>query len=75
MEIDLEIMLHLATLMERHVEEIALHRPVKIVEEFARLMSRELDYTIEAASMPVRRTLSTRTPRPLAVSSPASMAL
>jgi ubiquinone biosynthesis protein len=50
-EVDLEIMLHLATLMERHIEEIALHRPVKIVEEFARLMSRELDYTIEAASM------------------------
>jgi ubiquinone biosynthesis protein len=50
-EVDLEIMLHLATLMERHIEEIALHRPVKIVEEFARLMGRELDYTIEATSM------------------------
>ncbi|MDJ0781532.1 MAG: AarF/UbiB family protein [Desulfosarcinaceae bacterium] len=50
-EVDLEIMLHLATLMERHIEEIALHRPIKIVEEFARLMSRELDYAIEAASM------------------------
>ena len=31
--------------------------------------------TIEAASIPVRRTLSTRTPNPLAVSSPASIAL
>jgi ubiquinone biosynthesis protein len=50
-EVDLEIMLHLATLMERHVEELALHRPVKIVEEFARTLEKELDYTIEAASM------------------------
>jgi len=50
-EVDLEIMLHLATLMERHVEEVALHRPVKIVEEFARTLEKEIDYTIEAASM------------------------
>lgn len=50
-EVDLEIMLHLATLMEHHVEEIALHRPVRIVEEFTRLMERELDYANEAASV------------------------
>ena len=50
-EVDLEIMLHLATLMERHVEEISLHRPVKIVEEFADTLEKELDYTIEAGSM------------------------
>ncbi|MEW6672426.1 MAG: AarF/ABC1/UbiB kinase family protein [Thermodesulfobacteriota bacterium] len=50
-EIDLEIMLHLATLMERHVEELAFHRPVKIVEEFARILEKETDYTIEAANM------------------------
>jgi ubiquinone biosynthesis protein len=49
-EVDLEIMLHLATLMERHVEELALHRPVKIVEEFARTLEKEIDYGIEAAS-------------------------
>ena len=49
-EVDLEIMLHLATLMERHVEELALHRPVKIVEEFARTLEKEVDYSIEAAS-------------------------
>jgi len=49
-EVDLEIMLHLATLMERHVEELALHRPVKIVEEFARTLEKEIDYSIEAAS-------------------------
>jgi ubiquinone biosynthesis protein len=50
-EVDLEIMLHLATLMEKHIEELALHRPVKIVEEFARTIAREMDYTVEADSM------------------------
>ena len=50
-EIDLEIMLHLATLMERHIEEMSLYRPVKIVEEFARTLEKEIDYTIEATSM------------------------
>ncbi len=50
-EVDLEIMLHLATLAERHVEELSFHRPVKIVEEFARTIEKEMDYTIEAASM------------------------
>lgn len=50
-EVDLEIMLHLATLMERHVEEMTLHRPVKIVEEFADTLEKEMDYTIEAGSM------------------------
>jgi len=50
-EVDLEIMLHLATLMERHIEEIALHRPVKIVEEFAKTLEKEIDYAIEATNM------------------------
>jgi ubiquinone biosynthesis protein len=50
-EVDLEIMLHLATLMERHVEEMSLHQPVKIVEEFARTLEKEIDYTIEATNM------------------------
>ncbi len=50
-EVDLEIMLHLATLMERHIEELALHRPVKIVEEFTRTLEKETDYTVEAANI------------------------
>jgi len=50
-EVDLEIMLHLATLVERHIEEMSLHQPVKIVEEFARTLEKEIDYTIEATSM------------------------
>ena len=50
-DVDLEIMLHLATLAERHIEEISLHQPVKIVEEFAKTLEKELDYTIEATNM------------------------
>ncbi|GBC62837.1 ABC transporter [Desulfonema ishimotonii] len=50
-EVDLEIMLHLAMLMEGNIEEFALHRPVKIVEEFARVVEKELDYTHEMANM------------------------
>ncbi len=51
MEADLEIMLHLASLMERHIEEFALHEPARIVEEFARRLEREVDYRIEAGNM------------------------
>ena len=50
-EVDLEIMFHLATLAERHIEELAHHRPVKIVEEFARSIEKEMDYTLEAINM------------------------
>ncbi|MGD9009253.1 MAG: AarF/UbiB family protein, partial [Desulfobacteraceae bacterium] len=50
-EVDLEIMLHLATLAERHVEELSFHQPVRIVEEFARTIELEIDYTVEAGSM------------------------
>lgn len=50
-EVDLEIMHYLATLMERHIEELAPHRPIKIVEEFARTLEKELDYRLEAFNM------------------------
>jgi ubiquinone biosynthesis protein len=50
-EIDLEIILHLATLMEKNIEEMSLYRPVKIVEEFASTLEKEIDYTIEATNM------------------------
>lgn len=48
-EVDLEILLHLATLLEKHVEEARLWRPRRIVEEFSRVLERELDFTTEAA--------------------------
>ena len=50
-EVDLEIMLHLATLMEHHIEEFSFHRPVKIVEEFTRTIEKELDFVLEAENM------------------------
>jgi len=48
-EVDLEIMTHLAGLMERHLEGWDIQRPTRIVEEFARTLEKELDYTLEAA--------------------------
>ena len=47
-ETDVEILAHIAGLMERHIEEMAVYRPTRIVEEFARTIEREMDYTIEA---------------------------
>lgn len=50
-EVDLEIIHYLAQVMEKNLEEMAIFRPVKIVEEFARSLEKELDYTVEAANM------------------------
>ena len=50
-ETDLEIMLYLASIMERYVEEIKLHHPVKIVEEFAKNLENGLDFMVETANM------------------------
>lgn len=47
-EVDLEIMFHIAGLMERHVMELERHKPTRIVEEFARTLEREINYNIEA---------------------------
>ncbi len=47
-EVDLDILLHLATLVEKHIPEWKLHRPTRIVEEFRRVLERELDFGIEA---------------------------
>ncbi len=47
--VDLEILYHLATLIERYIEEWEIQKPTRIVEEFARTLEKELDYTIEAS--------------------------
>ena len=47
-EVDLEILFHLATLVERHIEEWGWQRPTRIVEEFAHTLGKEIDYSIEA---------------------------
>lgn len=45
--VDLEILAHLTSLMEMYVEEMQGHKPTSVVEEFARTLSLEIDYTIE----------------------------
>ncbi|WP_299979998.1 AarF/UbiB family protein [Desulfobacula sp.] len=50
-QVDLEIMLHLAGLMEKHLEGWDIQQPSKIVEEFAQTLEKELDYSLEAAYM------------------------
>lgn len=47
-EVDVEILYHLATLMERHIAELGIQRPTNIVEEFARTLEKEIDFTVEA---------------------------
>ncbi len=48
-EADLEIMLHLATLAEKYLKETEAIDIVKLVEEFARVIRKELNFRIEAA--------------------------
>ncbi|WP_456385185.1 ABC1 kinase family protein [Desulfolithobacter sp.] len=49
--VDLEILAHIAQLMEQYLEEVQGHRPSVIVEEFARSLSQEIDFTIELSSI------------------------
>ncbi len=37
--------------MERHIEDLSFFRPIKIVEEFAETLDKEMDYTLEASNM------------------------
>ncbi len=46
--VDLEIMAYLASLIEDHLEGWKLHAPVRVVEEFAKVMRQELDFRQEA---------------------------
>jgi len=50
-EVDMEIILHIAMLMEKYVEGLDIHSPTQIVKEFARTLEKEIDYTIEASHM------------------------
>jgi ubiquinone biosynthesis protein len=49
-EIDLEILYYLATLMEKYVDEAGFQHPTRIVEEFARTLEKEIDYHSEASN-------------------------
>ncbi|MBU0715681.1 MAG: AarF/ABC1/UbiB kinase family protein [Verrucomicrobia bacterium] len=50
-EVDLEILLYLASLAEKVIEELAVYRPTRIVEEFARALDKEMNYHLEAANL------------------------
>ena len=50
-ETDLEIMFHLATMIEKHVEGMESLNIVKIVEEFDRAIHKELNFSIEASNL------------------------
>lgn len=47
---DISILRGLATIVEAHIPELAPYNPPGIVEEFARTISRELDFFIEASN-------------------------
>ena len=49
--VDLEILAYLASLMEQYLEELQGHQPSAIVDEFARSLSLEIDYTVELANI------------------------
>lgn len=50
--VDLDIMYHLAGMLERSdlLEDLSAQRPTAIVEEFSRVLKRELDYVVEATN-------------------------
>jgi len=50
-ETDIEIMFHLAALMERYAEKLNYFSPVAIVAEIERAIKRELDFNLEAAAI------------------------
>jgi len=46
-EADIDIMFNIARLVTKHIPESRLYDPVGIVEEFAKTIRKELDYTLE----------------------------
>lgn len=48
---DLEIMFHLASLLEKYVQGMDILNPVAICEEFERTILKELDFSLEASQM------------------------
>lgn len=50
-ETDLEIMFHLATMMEKHIPEMRSYSIVKIVEEYESSIRKELNFANEASNL------------------------
>ncbi|MBN2450163.1 MAG: AarF/ABC1/UbiB kinase family protein [Lentisphaeria bacterium] len=49
--VDLEIMMHLAEILETHSDRMSFLRPTLIVAEFQRTLEREMDFTVEFANV------------------------
>lgn len=45
---DLEIMYHLAVLLEKHIQGMEVINPTQLVDEFSNAIKKELDFTIES---------------------------
>ncbi|MDQ3002017.1 MAG: AarF/ABC1/UbiB kinase family protein [Fibrobacterota bacterium] len=50
-KVDLEIMFHLAFLLEKYVQGMDVLNPLSICEEFERTIIKELDFSLEASQM------------------------
>ncbi|MEO6095929.1 MAG: AarF/ABC1/UbiB kinase family protein [Fibrobacteria bacterium] len=50
-KVDLEIMFHLAYLLEKYVQGMDVLNPMSICEEFERTIVKELDFSLEASQM------------------------
>lgn len=50
-EEDIDILRSIAVLAERHIQEAEVYGPVEFVDEFAKYIRNELDYTLEARNM------------------------
>lgn len=50
-DVDIEIMYHMAKLMERYLEGWEIHQPTMIVQELAHTFEQEIDYLVEAAHL------------------------
>jgi len=50
-KVDLEIMYHLAALLEKYVQGMDALNPVAICEEFERTVKKELDFSLEATNL------------------------
>lgn len=48
LSVDLEIMYHLAALIEKHFQNLEAFNPIQLVDEFSAAIKKELDFTIEA---------------------------
>ena len=48
-QVDLEIMHYIASVMEHHFEELEVQKPTLIVEEFAKTLNKEVNFELEAA--------------------------